>query len=156
MKQKSADYKARQDDKNAQRKGFSDAKAYSFYSKTAETEGKELGKSKLRKKELKRIKQEAEQDIIMGRSGKYHKVQKKVQKGFESFQKGAGVYNEVMGELQAFGSGGDMYPVKQSKQAYSSGYGIRKPTRRKTTQKKNKKNKQKKNKKPNDFWSQFY
>jgi len=159
IKQKNAEFKEKQEEKKAQSKGFSSAKAYNFYSNTAKTEGEEIAKSELRKKELKRIKDEAKAEVISGKTGKYNKYQKKVQKGFESFQKGAGIYNEMMGGLQSLGSGGDsFYPKQNSNQSYASGYGLfpsPKPKRRKSTTKKTKRN-QKSKSKPKSFWDDFY
>lgn len=152
IRKKNSEYRAKQDEKKAQSKGFSSAKSYNFYKSTAESEGKEKGKSKLRKQELKRIKSEAEQDVLLGKTGKYNKVQRKVQRGFETFEKGAGVYNEIMGGLQSLGSGNDsFYPKQNSRQAYASGYGINKP------RKKSKKSKSRKSKprKQESFWDQF-
>jgi len=159
IKQKNAEYKEKQEEKKAKSKGFSSAKAYNFYSNTARTEGEEIAKSELRKKELKKIKDEAKAEVLLGRTGKYNKYQKKVQKGFESFQKGAAIYNEMMGGLQSLGSsGGDsFYPKQNSNQSYASGYGLypsTKPKRRKSTAKKPKR-KSKSKPKTKSFWDDF-
>lgn len=156
MKEKNTQFQIKQKEKQAASKGFSSASSYDFYANTAKTAGEEEGKATLRKKELKRIKDEAREEAMLGRYGKYGKIQKKVQKGFQSFQKGTGIYNEMMGELQSLGSGNDsFYPTRNSNQAYASGYGaFAKPQRRRSSKKKSKqKSKPRKN---NDFWSQFY
>lgn len=153
-KQKTAEFKANQKEKSAQSKGFSSASSYDFYSGTAKTAGEEEGKATLRKRELKRIKDEAKEEAMLGRYGKYGKIQKKVQKGFQTFQKGAGIYNEVMGEFKSLSSGDDsFYPRQNSNQAYaSSGYGYSKPQRRRST---TKKTKPRRKSKPRSFMDQF-
>ena len=157
VKQKNSEYKAKQNEKKAMSKGFSSAQAYNFFSATAKSQGEEEGKSQLRKKELKRIKQEAKQEVILGRTGKYNKVQRKVQRGFETFEKGAGVYNEIMGGLQSLGSGNDsFYPTRNSNQAYASGYGaFEKPKRRRSSAKKSKPRKKSKQRQPRSFMDSF-
>lgn len=104
LKKKNEQAKIKRAERKAQSKGFSSAKAYNFYTDNAKKEGEEIAKSQLRKKELKRVREEAKQDVLLGRTGKYHKYQKKVQKGFESFQKGAGMYNDVVGGLKSLGN----------------------------------------------------
>lgn len=154
VKEKNSKYQATQKEKQAQNKGFSSAASYDFYSSAEKTRAEESAKAQLRKKELKRIRDEAHEDIILGRTGKYHKIQKKVAKGFDSFQKGTGVYNDMIGGMQSLGSGyNDMYPVQNSRQAYASGYGIQK-TRRKSRTKKTKKHKSRP-RKPQSFFDQF-
>lgn len=134
LKQKNAEMKKKQREKKAQAKGFSSARAYETYASLARKEGEEVAKETLRKRELQRIREEAKQDVMLGRMGKYHKAQKKVQKGFETFQKGVGVYNEVMGELKSLSSGSDsFYP------------GQKKLGRKKARQPRK-----------DDFWSQYY
>lgn len=158
-KEKTAQYKEKQDNKKAESKGFSSAKSYDFYKNTAKTRGEEKGKSKLRKQELKRIEQEAQQDVMLGRTGKYNKFQKKVKRGFETFEKGAGVYNEIMGGLQSLGSGNDsFYPQQNTKQAYASGYGLYPPEKKRRkakTKQKPKTKKRSKPRKPRSFMDQF-
>lgn len=159
VKEKNTQFQIKQKEKQAASKGFSSAQSYNMYSGIAKTAGEEEAKATLRKKELKRIKDEAREEAMMGRYGKYGKMQKKVQKGFQSFQKGTGIYNEMMGELQSLGSGGNsFYPTRNSNQAYASGYGaFAKPQRIKSTKKKQSKKKTKSRSKPrqNNFWSQF-
>lgn len=157
VKQKNTEFKAKQSEKSAQSKGFSSASSYDFYSGTARTAGEEEGKATLRKRELKRIKDEAKEEAMLGRYGKYGKMQKKVQKGFQSFQKGVGVYNDMMGEFKSLGSGNDsFYPRQNSNQAYAStGYGYSKPKRRRSSAKKTKPKKRSKPKRQNSFWNQY-
>ena len=158
VKQKNTEFKAKQEERKAASKGFSSASSYNFYADAAKTEGETSGKSELRKKELKRIKDEAREEVMMGRSGKYGKFQKKVQGGMKSFQSGMEIYNDVMGGLHSLGSGGDSYQKQNSNQAYASGYGLfdsNKPKRRRPTAKKTKSNRKSKPRQPRSFMDQF-
>ena len=159
VKQKNTEFQIKQNERKAQSKGFSSASAYDFYAGTARTAGEESGKAELRKKELKKIKDEAREEVMLGRHGKYGKFQKKVQGGMKSFQSGMGIYNDMMGGLQSLGSGGDsFYPKQNSKQAYASGYGAfssNKPKRRKSTTKKTKHKTKSKPRRSNSFWDQY-
>lgn len=142
IKTKSRQYQAEQNEKKAKAKGFSSFAAYQTFSGAAKHEGEEIAKSELRKKELKRIKDEAKQEVLLGKTGKYSKVQKKVQKGFETFEKGAGVYNEIMGGLQSLNSSNSSNDMD-----FFNG-----PKQRKTKSKKSKKSK---SKRQNNFWDQY-
>lgn len=155
VKQKNTEFQQKQNEKKAQSKGFSSASSYNFYAETAKTAGEESGKSELRKKELKRIKDEAKEEAMMGRYGKYGKMQKKVAKGFQSFQGGVGIYNDMIGGLQSLGSGNNSQR-QNTNQAYASGYGIYspKPSRRKSTTKKTK-GKRKSSPRQQSFWDQY-
>ena len=157
VKQKNTEFKTKQEERKAASKGFSSAQSYNFYADAAKTEGEASGKSELRKKELKRIKDEAREEAIMGRSGKYGKFQKKVQGGMKSFQSGMEIYNDMMGGLHSLGSGGNSYPKQNSSQAYASGYGLysSKPKRRRSTAKKTKSNRRSKPRQPRSFMDQF-
>jgi hypothetical protein len=159
VKQKNTEFKLKQDERKAASKGFSSSDSYKFYSGEARSEGEESGKSELRKRELKKIKDEAKEEAMMGRYGKFGRVQKKVQRGFQTFQKGAGIYNEVMGELHSMNSSQDsFFPTQNSNQAYASGYGAfnpNKPKRRKSSTKKTKPKRRSKPRQSRSFWDQY-
>lgn len=157
VKQKNTEFQIKQKERSAQSKGFSSAESYDFYSNAARTEGEQKGKSELRKRELKRIKDEAREETLMGRYGKYGKIQKKVAKGFQTFQKGTGIYNDIMGEFKSLGSGNDsFYPQQNSRQPYASGYGLySKPKKRRSTTKKTKTKRRSKPRQPRSFMDQF-
>ena len=144
MKAKSAKYRAEQNEKKAKAKGFSSYQAFTTFSSAAKHEGEEKAKSKQRKTELQRIKQEAYDDRMAGKSGKYGRYQKKVQGGIKKFQGGLQIYNDMMGELQSLSSMPSSQPRKSSTRST-----------KKTKKRKPQKTKSKsRNKKP-DFWDQF-
>ena len=142
VKQKNTEFKTKQEERKAASKGFSSAQSYNFYADAAKTEGEASGKSELRKKELKRIEDEAREEAMMGRSGKYGKFQKKVQGGMKSFQSGMEIYNDMMGGLHSLGSGYGLFDSN-------------KPKRRRPTAKKTKSNRKSKPRQPRSFMDQF-
>ena len=158
VKEKNTEFKAKQNEKMAQSKGFSSYDSFNFYTGEAKTEGEEHGKTQLRKKTLKQVRDQAEEDVLLGRAGKYGRFQKKVARGFDSFQKGAGIYNEVMGGLKSFNSGDDLFfPRENSSQAYASGYGLYNPNKsRRKSKPKAKPKRRSKPRKNTSFWSQYY
>lgn len=149
IKEKNSEFKQNRKESFAHSKGFSSAKSYDTYSSAARYEGTQEAESKLRKQELKRIKEEAKEERMLGRYGKYGKFQKKVAKGYGIFQKGAGVYNDIIGGLQTMNS-----PRENSRQAYASGYGIY--SKRGKSRTKKQKPQKRKHKSQASFWDQYW
>ena len=112
-------------EKEAHKKGFSNYNVYQMQTAIARKEGYEAAKSKLRKNELRRVKQEAYNEGLDTRPG----YVKKFEKGKSAFNKGIKEYNSIMSELQ--GAGSMFNSGQNSNQAYASGYGPYKPRKQK-------------------------
>jgi len=119
MKEKAEERSAKQKDKIAETKGFSNYNVMQMQTAIAKKEGYQKAETDLRKKELKRAKEEAYLDALDTRP----RYVKKVEKGIKAFRKGAEQYNSVMDELKGISGNQGMNQGRNSEQAYASGYG---------------------------------